>query len=66
MKTLRDLFEHLSDMDEEELDKTLHITVFDHEDHWEANNLDISIDNTTTELSTTLAKGCTVIYGKRI
>jgi hypothetical protein len=63
LKTLRDLLEHLADMDEEELDKELHLTVWDHEDNWNCSEIDINTEGICSDLQLILVKGCTVSYG---
>jgi len=65
LKTLRDLFEYLADMSEKDLDKELHLTVYDREDIWNCSDIDINIEPKESELQLTLDKGCTIIYGRR-
>jgi len=64
MRTLRDLFEQLADLSEDELDKDLHLTVWDQSDNWNCKDIDINTDGTCSDLQLVLDSGYTVSYNR--
>jgi len=64
MRTLRDLFEQLADLSEDELDKELYLTVWDQFDNWNCIGIDINTDGICSDLQLVLDDGYTVSYHK--
>lgn len=62
MKTLRDLLEQLTGMSREELDKELHLTVWDGDDNWDCSEIDINTEGICSDLQLILDRGYRVSY----